>query len=208
MEILKRFFSNRKKQSMQSSCNRAPADTAASDITRVQQNFNKAVDEKEQVSSVPVDELINIFETYFVPNKSFYTTPGSPSFNTYFKAINMARDEMLTHLGLFIQATGWTPNQLADILERPKPGVTNMLICGLIFKMGAFAVIKSAIYCVDFSEEIPNCVALYLLLIAQQMPEERRKMMIDAGEGTDTKPLKAALDALRTLDSSWECTIY
>lgn len=205
MGFLKKIFSKLGGRSEPSPGSHATAANAASGAAQAP---NKAAADDEQAFSAHVEELTKIFATYFAPNKSFYATPGSPAFEAYFGAINKAQDEMLTHVGLFAQATGWAPTQLAEIIMHPRPGVSSMLICGLIFKMGAFAVVKSAVYCVDFSEMIPNCVALYLLLIARQMPEERRKMTLDVGEGTDPQPLNDAITALKILDPNWACTIH
>ena len=73
--------------------------------------------------------------------------------------------------------------------------------------MGQYSVIKQFVYCVDFSEMIPNCVALYLLLIAQKQPKDKRIQMIDAGDGTNRKPLNDAMDALKVCDPDWKYTI-
>ena len=104
---------------------------------------------------------------------------------------------------LFTAATKWEPEQLAELANNPKPGVTNMLICGLIFAMGSYAVIKDAVYCVDFCEKIPNCIALYLLLIARAMPEDQRKMLIDAGDRSNPAAFVKALNALKVCEPTW-----
>lgn len=63
--------------------------------------------------------------------------------------------------------------------------LTNMIVCGLIFRMGDYGVLKSNVLCIDFCEKIPNCMSLYLLLTVQKLPEHQRKQIIDAGDGAD-----------------------
>ena len=75
-----------------------------------------------------------------------------------------------------------------------------MLIYGLIFLVGDYAVLQSFVCCVDFCEKIPNCISLYLLLKMQKLPEDRRRLVIDAGDGADTAAFKAAMQSLQTLD--------
>lgn len=173
-----------------------------------QASFNALANEKNISYPISKQELINVFNTYFAPNKDFYTVPGSDNFNAYFGVVNAARDEMINNQQLFMQATKWSTQELAELLNSNIPGVTNMLVCGLIFKLGEFAVIKDAVYCVDFSEAIPNCVALYLLLIAQKLPSDKRTMVIDAGDGTNKAPLTNAINSLKILDNNWNCNIW
>lgn len=162
---------------------------------------------QELSGSISDEALIGIFTKYFSPNKSFYSEPGSPKFTSYFNAINAAKLEMLNNPALYEDATGRSPAELAEMMNDPKPVITNMTICGLIFRMGEFAVTRSVLICVDFSELIPNCVALYLLLTAEREPEEKRKQLIDAGDGTDKRPLNTAIMGLQPLDPAWQCEI-
>ena len=152
--------------------------------------------------------LLEIVSTYFAPNKDFYSAPGSDKFTAYFNAINTARAEMFREQQLFTAATTWSSKELADLVNNPRPGITNMMICSLIFLMGRYSVIKQAVYCVDFSERIPNCIALYLLLIAHKQPTDKRIQIIDAGEGTDKKTLNDAMDALKVCDPNWNYKIW
>ena len=115
--------------------------------------------------------------------------------------------ELLNHPTLYSETTGRTQAELLDMLNNPKPVVTNIMICGLIFYMGEYAVIRDTVLCVDFSEVIPNCVALYLLLTAECEPSEKRGQLIDAGDGTNKQPLKNAIANLQVLDPDWKCTI-
>lgn len=174
----------------------------------LQQQYFNLTNAKIANGPVSKQELINIFNTYFVPNPDFYSVPGSDNFKAYFGAINAARDEIISNQRLFMQATGWSMEELIELLNSNVPDITNALICGLIYKLGEFAVVKSVVYCVDFSETIPNCVALYLLLIAQKLPIDKRSMVIDAGEGTNKGPLMNAINALKGLDENWNYNIY
>lgn len=177
-------------------------------LNQQQNKYNDLANAKVANEPVSQQELINIFNTYFAPNKDFYSVPGSDNFKAYFGVVNAARNEIISNQRLFAEATKWNSKGLADLLQSNIPGVTNMLICGLIFKVGEFAVIKDAVYCVDFSEAIPNCIALYLLLIAQKLPINQRTMIIDAGDGTDKTPLINAINCLKILDINWKCNIW
>ena len=177
-------------------------------LKKQEQSFSEKAAAKRPEGAVTDRELLQTFSTYFAPNKDFYSEPGSANFNAYFGVVNDARDEMIGSLKLFEQATRWRFNDLIDMLKNPEPGFTNMKVCGLIFKLGEFAVVKDAVWCVDFAQAIPNCIALYLLLTAHREPEDRRKQLIDAGEGTDTKALQKAVDALKILDPKWEPKIW
>lgn len=177
-------------------------------VQQAAENLQQKAAAKEPTAPISLNELLPIFATYFAPNMKFFSTPGSPTCNAYFHAVNTAKEEIIRNQKLFTAATKWTPQQFADLLNNPQAGITNMMICGLIFKMGEFAVIKDAVYCVDFSESIPNCVALYLLLIAQKLPADQRKMILDIGDGTNKQPLTKALSDLQILDPQWKCTIF
>ncbi|MBR5095440.1 MAG: hypothetical protein IK095_10110, partial [Oscillospiraceae bacterium] len=105
----------------------------------------------------------------------------------------------------FLERTaGRSEAEYRQMLTQQVPGLTNMLICGLIFCAGRFAVVRDMLYCVDFSERIPNCIALYLLLIAQKQPADKRSQGLDLGDGTDPAPLKAAIETLQVCDPSWQ----
>lgn len=73
--------------------------------------------------------------------------------------------------------------------------------------MGRFAVIKDIVYCVDFIQRIPNCIALYLLLIAQKQPKERRTQLLDVGVGVDKREFPDALDKLKVCVPQWDARI-
>ena len=187
--------------------NKQTAETVLKALQAQQASFQEKAQSKARNSPITEKELLQTFAEYFAPNTEFFSVPGSPKFTAYFKVVNTARDEMISNLDLFSAATKWTPQQLADLINNPKPGITNMLICGLIFSLGDYAVIKDALYCVDFCERIPNCIALYLLLIAQKQPNKSRKMIIDAGDGCNSNALSAALDTLKICDRSWQYKI-
>ncbi|MBR6187221.1 MAG: hypothetical protein IKQ41_13300 [Clostridia bacterium] len=203
MGLFDAFFGKKEKRQPNDQAN------AANNILLQQKlNYNALVMEKDPQERVSEKTLLEIFAAYFAPNKDFYSVPGSEKFNAYFHAVNAARDEMFSQRQLFAQATKWNGERLAQLVNDPKPGVTNMMICGLIFLMGQYAVVKSALYCVDFAEEIPHCIALYLLLIAQKQPQDKRKQGIDAGEGTNKKPLEDAMNALKACDPAWSFSIW
>ncbi len=184
------------------------ADNMGYAFLKQQESFNALANEKSKSEPVSKQELIGVFNTYFAPNKDFYSVPESEKFKAYFGAVNAARYEMINNTRLFTEATKWSVQELEELLNSNIPGITNMLICGLVFKLGEFAVVKDAVYCVDFSEAIPNCVALYLLLIAQKLPADKRTFIIDAGEGSDKTPLINAINSLRILDNNWSCNIW
>lgn len=177
-------------------------------LLQQKQSFDSLAAAKSPAEKVSEQTLLDIFSTYFAPNIDFYSVPGSDKFTAYFNAINTARDEMFQQQQLFHEATKWSTEELIDLVNNPKPSITNMMICSLIFLMGQYSVIKQAVYCVDFSERIPNCVALYLLLIAQKQPIDKRTQIIDAGDGVDTKPLNDAMDALKVCDPNWDYKIW
>lgn len=181
---------------------------ALNQLQKEREQFNQLEMQKKPLEPLSDEKLIMTFTEYFSPNKQFFSNPNSPEYNVYFEAINNARTEMLLHPALYKAATGRPHSELFEMLKNPKPGVTSALTCGQIFHMGKFATIQDAVLCVDFSELIPNCIALYLLLIAQRKPQDQRKQLIDAGAGTDKLPLKQAIDQLKILDPFWECRIH
>lgn len=169
--------------------------------------FAEAAADKERTSPVTDQELLTLFAEYFAPNKSFYSNPGSPEFQAYFGAIQKAQLEMLNNPALYQAATKRTRDELIAMINNPKPAITNMLICGLIYCMGNYAVVRSFVYCVDFSEKVPYCAALCLLLQAEKLPKDKRRQMIDAGDGVNKAPLQQALDSLKVLDPDWNPVI-
>ena len=170
-------------------------------------NLNEMAAAKDARPAVTEQELLQYFAEYFAPNQDFYSTPGSEKFKAYFGVINSARDEMFKNPGIFSKATKWDIKKLVEMVNNPKPGITNMMVCGLIFRTGDYGVIKSAAYCVDFCEKIPNCISAYLFLTAHKLPEDQRKQIIDAGDGSDTRAFKAAMESLKVLYPKWSYTI-
>ena len=185
----------------------ASAATAAAVFAEQQVHYNDLVSEKVPEQAVSEDDLAKIFAEYFAPNTDLYMI-GTPKAASYFHAINAAKLELLNNGNLLNAAAKWEPDQYAELLKNPRPGIGNMMICGLIFKVGAFSVVKDMVYCVDFSERVPNCIALYLLLIAQKMPEDKRTFVLDAGSGTDRTKLMQAIRSLSVCDPKWECKIW
>ena len=171
-------------------------------------HFDDLAAGKSPSATVPKEVLLQIFAEYFAPNTEFYSPPDSEKAIAYFNAVHKAQEEMFSHQTLFYESTKWSSEQLSELVNNPKPGITNMMICGLIFLLGQFAVIKDAVYCVDFSEKIPNCIALYLLLIAQKQPEDKRNQLIDAGDGAAKTLLSEAMDSLKVCDPLWKYQIW
>lgn len=170
-------------------------------------NLNELAAEKDARPAVTEQELMQYFVEYFAPNKDFYSVPGSEKYNAYFGAVNAARDEMVKHPDLFKMATKWDISRLVEMLKDPKPGITNMLVCGLIFRTGDYGVLRSHVLCVDFCDKIPNCISLYLLLTARKLPTGQRKQVIDAGDSGDKTAFKQAMQSLQVLDPDWSFMI-
>ena len=74
-----------------------------------------------------------------------------------------------------------------------------------VLSLGLFSIVIDRCVCVDFSEDIPNCIAIALLYLADS--GIMVKQTIDAGDTTDTKSLVNALTAIHECCSSWECII-
>ena len=177
-------------------------------VAEQEQRYQEIANGMKRSEPVTDAELIHYFAEYFAPNKEFYSSADSPKGKAYFNAINAAKAEMLKQPGLFVPATGRSPMDLLKSLAEPVPGITSMLICGMIFCMGKYAVIKDHLYCVDFAEQMPNCIALYLLLIAQKEPTNNRKQLIDKGAGVNPAALQAAIESLKVLDAAWQPMIF
>ena len=177
-------------------------------LQKQKQNYQEAANGMIRKEPVSDQELMQYFAEYFAPNIEFYSLPGSPKYQAYFNAINKAKQEMLNAPSLYNEATGRQTEGLLDMINNPVPGVSNMYVCGLIYCMGKYSVIKQAIFCVDFLQQLPNCIALYLLLIAQKEPEEKRTQLLDTGDGVDPTPLKAVIGSLHILDPSWNPTFF
>ena len=168
-----------------------------------QQHNNAAAAVENNTRRMTDEELLAIFAEYFAPNTHIYSQPSSPKSIAYFDAIIGAKSEMLNNPSLFSKATKREPSELVDMCNNPIPGITNSLICGLIFCMGKYSVIPSHILCADFAATIPHCIAVYLLVTAQKLPAENRKQTISTGDGVDEQPLNKALSALSVCDPHW-----
>ena len=180
-----------------------PKNDAVKLVTSQGKNVNELAAEKDALPAVTEEELLQYFVEYFAPNNDFYSEPGSKKFNIYFGAVNAAREEMIKHPDLFKMATKWDISRLKEMLKNPKPGITNMLICGLIFRTGDYGVLKSHVLCVDFCDKISNCISLYLLLTARKLPADQRRQVIDAGDSSDKTAFKKAMQSLQVLDPEW-----
>lgn len=190
-----------------------PNQDAAQDVAKViagaTNKYQTEVSAKEQgVKRLSEQELLAIFMEYFAPNVDFYSQPDSPKYQAYFGAVNGATQEMMNQPALFEKATKRKHDELLGMINNKIPGLTNSVICGLIFSVGDYCVIKSNLLCVDFSERVPNCIALFLMLTAQKLPKEQRKQMISAGDGTNTQPLEDAMAALKICDPDWKYSIF
>lgn len=171
-------------------------------ISSAEERLAQKAEEKEN-QSLNKDDLLKIFSTYFAPNKDFYSVPNSDKFTAYFNAINSATEEIIKDRALLSAATGWTVQQLGEVFNEKNTSVKNMNICALIFLVGKYSVIKDCVYCVDFADRVPNCIALYLLLIAQKQPQDKRGQMLDAGDGCDNRALSEAIQSLKICDPAW-----
>jgi hypothetical protein len=178
-------------------------------MTHLHGEYNAKVAAVESGTNYLSNEAMQeIFAEYFAPNIEFYSQPDSPQYIAYFSAINAATLEMLNNKQLYRQATKRDWQELAAMLQNRVPGVTNSIICGLIFSMGKYAVVPDIVLCVDFAETIPNCIAIYLLLTAQKKPADRRTQIIDAGDGADKQPLTRAMNNLNVCDLNWKYQIH
>ncbi|MDO4650691.1 MAG: hypothetical protein Q4B26_18805 [Eubacteriales bacterium] len=74
-----------------------------------------------------------------------------------------------------------------------------------VLSLGVFGIVIDRCICVDFSEDIPNCIAIALLYLADS--GKMTKQLIDAGDGTDTSKLVSALTSIHGCCKNWECTI-
>ena len=180
---------------------------AAAAMAHPAKSLDELAAEKDARPAVTEAELMTYFADYFAPNKAFYSNPASDQSKIYFGAVNAAREEMLKNPDLFKMATKWDIAKLQEMLQNPKPAVTNMLVCGLIFRTGDYGVLRSSTYCVDFCEKIPHCIALYLLLNAEKLPEDKHRMIIDAGDRSDKTAFRAAMESLKVLDPNWSFII-
>ena len=207
MGLFSKLFAKSDEQTT-NTVNQQDVDAIQQILSMQKQDFDSLAEEKVPTKRVSEVELLGIFSTYFASNKDFYSVPGSEKYTAYFNAINAAREEMFREQQLFMEATKWSSQELLDLVNNPKPAITNMMICSLIFLMGQYSVIEQTVYCVDFSERIPNCVALYMLLIAQKQPADNRTQLIDAGDVTNKKPLNDAMDALKVCDPNWDYRIW
>ena len=141
-------------------------------------------------------------------SKDFITDPDSPKFKAYFEVVNAATLEMLNNPKLYNQATKREQAELVTMCNNRVPGVTNSLICGLIFSVGKYAVVPSSLLCVDFAAAIPNCIAVYLLLTAQKLPANNRKQKISVGDGVDKQAFEKAMNTLSICDPNWKYDIF
>lgn len=177
-------------------------------IEKQNQKYQDIANGMKRMKPVSDDELIKYFAEYFAPNKEFFSAPDSPKYQAYFNAVNAAKLEMLNQPVLYREATGRMADDLMSSVNNPTPGITNMLICGQIYCMGKYAVIKDHLFCVDFVEQLPNCIALYLLLIAQKEPTEKRTQILDTGDEADSIQLKTVIESLKVLDPTWQPKIF
>lgn len=74
-----------------------------------------------------------------------------------------------------------------------------------ILSVGFYSIIFSACVCVDFAVDLPNCIAIALLYLADS--GEMTKQTIDAGDEPGKEDFVAALTALHGCCSNWECTV-
>lgn len=177
-------------------------------VAEAKARYDKTVEEKDQGVRLKTDEeLLKIFSVFFAPNTDFYSHIGSRKAEAYFGSIKAAISEMLAHAQLYRQATKREQSDLLEMVQKRIPGFTNSILCALIFCVGEYAVVKSELYCVDFADAAPNCIALYLLLTAQKLPKDKRRMLLDVGDGVDKQPLLKAIASLQVCDPHWICKV-
>ena len=184
---------------------------ARSIIQEQEKQHSSLIADKESSTKFMSDsELLAIFAEHFAfgMKEGFITQPGSPKYKAYFDAINAATLELVNNPHLYSQATKRNQAELVSMCNNRIPGLTNSLICSLIYCMGKYAVVNSAMLCVDFAEAIPNCIAVYLMLAAQKLPPNNRKQMIDAGDGVNKQPLTNAMNLLSVCDPNWKYQIF
>lgn len=207
--ILRKLGDRGRKTPQQAGFDHERIQSLAEAMVAASNKFKAEVSAKEQgVKRLSDQELMAIFTEYFAPNVDFYSQPGSPKYLAYFGAVNSATQEMMNEPALFEEATKRKQDELLNMINNKVPGLTNSLICGLIFSVGDFCVIKSNLLCVDFSVRLPNCIALFLMLTAQKLPKEQRKQMISVGEGDNKQHLEKAMDSLRICDPDWKYSIF
>ncbi len=83
--------------------------------------------------------------------------------------------------------------------------LAEMETLNFVLAMGNHGISVKTVICVDFTEIIPNCIAIMLLYGAWS--GQMKKQMIDAGDGADVKDFAEALTRLHTCCADWECTI-
>lgn len=163
--------------------------------------------EKDNLPQLTDEMALQLFLEYFAPNEDFFSSPGTAKYVAYFDAINTAKMELANNPKLFNMATKRDVEDLINHIIDPQPVISSMVVCGMIFRMRDYAVIRDRLYCVDFCNTVPYCIALYLLLIAQKEPENQRHQIIDAGDDSDTARLRSAMDSLKVLDPNWSFVI-
>lgn len=207
MRIFNKLFGSSKSKAETGTPGKSTGQTSKT-IQKQQQRHESSAQSILPTEKIPEEELISIFATYFSPNTAFYSSPGSAQFTAYFNAINKARNELLENPEVLEKATKWTREMLVQMINNPIPGISNMVVCGLIFHVGAFAVNEDYELYYDFPDKdlpykIPYCIALYLLLTAQKIPADERLQMIMVRKGVNTLPLSRAMCSLQTCDHSW-----
>ena len=178
-------------------------------IELTQKQYDERVAAVEDSASYLNDsELLKIFAEYFSPSINFITDIGSPKYTAYFEVVNAATLEMINNPKLYHHATKREQAELVAMCNNRIPGITNRLICGLIFSMGKYAVVPSNMLCVDFADAIPNCIAVYLFYMAQKLPVDNREQVISVGDGVSKQAFEKAMKTLSVCDSNWKYSIF
>lgn len=95
------------------------------------------------------------------------------------------------------QNTALSPAQWCTLDEMDK--------VNFVLAMGNHAISVKTVICVDFTEIIPNCIAIMLLYSAWS--RQLQNQMIDAGDGANVKDFAEALTRLHNCCTDWKCTI-
>ena len=76
-----------------------------------------------------------------------------------------------------------------------------------VLSIGTYSIVLSNTICVDFSADLPNCISIALLYLAEN--KGMKKQIIDAGDRPDPakRKLVDALTKLHECCEEWDCTI-
>ena len=176
----------------------APAPEIPEDKPDLQTLFDEDARRKDAAPPVSMAQLEEVFTRWIEPHLSFF-----PPLNQEGILLDAA-GELFEHIDLFTAATKWPEAVLDNVVDTSSREDFPVRMSALCYLLGQYAVFRHDIWFVDFSEQIPNCIAMYLLFTAQSLPRSQRVQQIDIGVGTDPKPLQSVLDRMRFTDPLWD----